>query len=320
MRVLVTGAAGFIGAHVCRHLLAKGWQVAALDNFNDYYDVALKHARQSWLQQHFSDFAIQNLDICDAEALNALVQAHRPEVIIHLAAQAGVRFSLEAPEQYVQANLVGFANVLEAARHSDVDHLVYASSSSVYGNPTGGARQVDEPADRQVSLYAATKRSNELLAHSYSHLYGFATTGLRFFTVYGPFGRPDMAPWLFSDAILAGRPIKVFNHGNMARDFTYIDDIVVGVERIAAKAPSQPYRLFNLGNGQPETLMQFISQLELQLGQDAMKTYLDMQPGDVQSTHADMSAFRAEYGDWHPTSLEQGLVHWAKWFRDFAGR
>lgn len=325
MRVLVTGAAGFIGFHVVLQLLARGDEVIGIDNLNDYYDPALKHARLAEIQQadNAKNFAFHPIDIADADALNAIFSQQKIERVIHLAAQAGVRYSLINPHSYVQSNLVGFVNILEACRHHPVEHLVYASSSSVYGGnekmPFSESDQVDHP----VSLYAATKKSNELMAHTYSHLYQIPTTGLRFFTVYGPWGRPDMSPFLFADAILNNKPIKVFNHGDMMRDFTYVDDIVEGVIRVSDKiatpesGKTAPYRIFNIGNHQPEQLMDFIGLMEQAFGKVAEKEFLPMQPGDVKATYADTQALEDWVGFKPSTSLKAGVKLFADWYKDF---
>ncbi len=325
MRVLVTGAAGFIGFHVVLQLLARGDEVIGIDNLNDYYDPALKHARLAEIQQadNAKNFAFHPIDIADADALNAIFSQQKIARVIHLAAQAGVRYSLINPHSYVQSNLVGFVNILEACRHHPVEHLVYASSSSVYGGnekmPFSESDQVDHP----VSLYAATKKSNELMAHTYSHLYQIPTTGLRFFTVYGPWGRPDMSPFLFADAILNNKPIKVFNHGDMMRDFTYVDDIVEGVIRVSDKiatpesGKTAPYRIFNIGNHQPEQLMDFIGLMEQAFGKVAEKEFMPMQPGDVKATYADTKALEDWAGFKPSTSLKAGVQLFADWYKDY---
>ncbi|WP_290877700.1 NAD-dependent epimerase, partial [Aquabacterium sp.] len=322
MTILVTGAAGFIGMHVAQALMARGERVVGIDNLNDYYDPALKRARLQRLAETPGQFQFQQMDVADMPALEALFKAESFTRVIHLAAQAGVRYSLTNPHAYSQSNLVGFVNMLEACRHHGVQHLVYASSSSVYGGnqlmPFSEQHAVDHP----VSLYAATKKANELMAHTYSHLYGLPTTGLRFFTVYGPWGRPDMAPMLFARAILAGEPIKVFNHGNMQRDFTYIDDIVDGVLAVADRPPVAnpdfdrlnpsaqsswaPYRVFNIGHSQPVALMDFIRTLEAELGREAQLDLQPMAPGDVAATYADMSALSGLTGLHPKVSLKEG--------------
>ena len=322
MKVLVTGCAGFIGMHVAKRLLERGDEVIGIDNLNDYYDPRLKLARLKQLEPH-AGFSFDKIDIADANALNALFAQQRPERVINLAAQAGVRYSLENPQAYIQSNLVGFGNILEGCRHHGVRHLVYASSSSVYGANTKTPFAVGDPVDHPVSLYAATKKANELMAHTYSHLYGLPTTGLRYFTVYGPWGRPDMSPWLFTSAILEGRPIKVFNHGRMQRDFTYIDDIAEGTVRTldrplgdsAESQASQRYKLYNIGNHQPVELMDFIGILERALEREARKEFLPMQPGDVVATYADTEALRRDVGFAPGTSLEVGVGRWVQWYR-----
>jgi UDP-glucuronate 4-epimerase len=316
--ILVTGAAGFIGMHCSARLLAQGHQVIGIDNLNDYYDPRLKQARLAQLTPQ-PGFRFIETDIADRDALEKLFAEVRPERVLHLAAQAGVRYSLKNPHAYVQSNLVGFVNILEGCRHHGVQHLVYASSSSVYGANTKVPFAVGDPVDHPVSLYAATKKSNELMAYSYSHLYGIPTTGLRFFTVYGPWGRPDMSPWLFTSAILEGRTIDVFNHGKMQRDFTYIDDIVEGTLRVLDHAPAgtPPYHLYNIGNHQPVELMDFIGTLERVLGVEAKKNFLPMQPGDVPVTYADTDDLRRDVGFAPSTPLSQGLQYWADWYRSY---
>jgi UDP-glucuronate 4-epimerase len=334
MTVLVTGAAGFIGMHVAQRLLERGEHVVGLDNLNDYYDPALKKARLATLEPHRGFHFVQG-DVADAGCLRDLFGSHKPRRVVHLAAQAGVRYSLKRPETYVQSNLVGFANMLESCRHAEVEHLVYASSSSVYGANTAMPFSVHDNVDHPVSLYAATKKSNELMAHCYSHLFGIPTTGLRYFTVYGPWGRPDMSPWLFTSAILEGRPIDIFNHGRMRRDFTYVDDIATGtvhvLDRGAAGNPAfdtanpdpgtsrAPYRVYNIGNHQPVELMTFIGTLERVLGREAVKRMLPMQPGDVEATFADVEDLRRDVGFEPATPLAEGLAHWAAWYRRYAG-
>ncbi len=328
-QILVTGAAGFIGFHLSTYLLANGHNVIGLDNLNDYYDVALKRDRLTQLEGK-QGFRFHKLDLADRKGLADLFAQYSFDVIAHIAAQAGVRYSLENPHAYVDSNLVGFVNVLEGCRHSDIKHLVFASSSSVYGANKKVPFSVTDNVDRPVSLYAATKKSNELMAYTYSHLYGIPTTGLRFFTVYGPWGRPDMAPMLFTKAILAGEPIKVFNYGQMQRDFTYIDDIVEGVARVMEYIPQPqgtkeedsipgeaPYRLYNIGNNQPVALMQFIEVLEAALGTKAQKNLLPMQPGDVPMTYADVEDLVKDVGFQPHTPLEVGIKRFVKWYRSY---
>lgn len=314
-RVLITGAAGFIGAAVGERLLARGFDVVGLDNLNDYYDPQLKLAR---IGRVGDAMEFHKADIADEAQLRRLFETSGPfDVVVNLAAQAGVRYSLENPDAYVQSNLVGFLNVLECCRTFGVPHLVYASSSSVYGlNEDVPFRETDR-VDRPASLYAATKKSNELMAHAYSHLFGFATTGLRFFTVYGSWGRPDMAPFLFADAILHGRPIRVFNGGKMERDFTYIDDVAEMVARAVEQAPTKPVRIFNVGNQQPVVLGEFISEIERATGREAAKVMLPMQPGDVERTYADSSAAIAEFGFKPSTPLREGIEKTVEWFRNY---
>jgi UDP-glucuronate 4-epimerase len=340
MTILVTGAAGFIGAAVCLRLLARGEQVVGVDNLNTYYDPALKRARLQRLEAQAAAsgnlsaclraWTFHRLDIAEGATMAELFAAERPRAVIHLAAQAGVRYSLENPGAYVQSNLVGMGNILEGCRHQQVEHLVYASSSSVYGGNRNLPFSERQPVNHPVSLYAATKKANELMAHTYSHLYGMPATGLRFFTVYGPWGRPDMAPMLFARAILAGEPIRVFNHGQMRRDFTYIDDIVEGVIRCldkpatadpafdaAAPDPATswaPHRLFNIGNAQPEELLEFIALLEQALGRKAIRQLEPMQPGDVVATAADTSALEAWVGFRPATPLAEGVERFASWY------
>jgi len=319
--VLVTGAAGFIGMHVCQQLLARGLNVIGIDNLNDYYEVSLKQARLERLQG-LDGFTFIEMDIADREAVAELFARHTPSRVIHLAAQAGVRYSLENPLAYADSNLTGFVNILEGCRAVKVEHLVFASSSSVYGSnkklPYSEADAVDHP----ISLYAATKKANELMAHAYAHLYGFPCTGLRFFTVYGPWGRPDMAYFGFTKAILAGETIKIFNHGDMQRDFTYIDDIVDGVLKVfdgppKADANGPAYRIYNIGNDQPERLGHFVETLEKALGVQADKEMYPMQPGDVQSTHADLTNIRRDFDFKPTTSIEVGLNNFVSWYNSY---
>ncbi|KQY54745.1 NAD-dependent epimerase/dehydratase family protein [Lysobacter sp. Root494] len=317
MTILVTGAAGFIGAYVCRALKDRD-AVVGIDSFNDYYDPQLKRDRVTAL---CADIDIRQIDLTDRGALEALFDEVQPLRVVHLGAQAGVRYSLSNPHAYVDSNLVGFVNMLELCRHRGVQHLVYASSSSVYGDSAKPPFSEDQRVDQPRSLYAATKAANELMAHTYAHLYGLRATGLRFFTVYGPWGRPDMAPLLFSRAVLAGRPIEVFNHGRMRRDFTFIDDIVAGVLG-ALDHPSQedpPHRVFNLGNHTPVELERFITVIEQAAGKPAQKIYREMQPGDMIETMADTSRAKAAFGFEPATSIEEGLPQVVAWCRDYFG-
>ena len=317
MKILVTGAAGFIGMHTCARLLERGNAVLGIDNLNDYYDPQLKLDRVARLDGH-DGFRFDRLDIADADALATLVARERPQRVIHLAAQAGVRYSIVNPQAYVQSNLVGFANVLEACRHGGVEHLVYASSSSVYGGNTKMPFAETDPVDHPVSLYAATKKANELMAHTYRHLYGLPVTGLRFFTVYGPWGRPDMASFSFTRAILEGRPIDVYNHGDMKRDFTYIDDIAEGVVRVVDRIPDEA-KVFNIGNSAPVPLLDFIATLERCLGRKAQLRMLPMQPGDVPATYADVHALSQWVGFRPDTAIETGLERFVAWYRAYYG-
>lgn len=318
MRVLVTGAAGFIGMHVAQALLARGDAVVGIDNLNAYYDPSLKLARLQQLEGH-AHFSFKKLDIADPVAVRELMAAAAPEAIVHLAAQAGVRYSITHPHDYGQSNLVGFLNVLEGARAQRVQHLVYASSSSVYGGNQKLPFSEDDPVDAPVSLYAATKKANELMAHSYSHLYGLPCTGLRFFTVYGPWGRPDMAYWLFSRAILRGEPIKLFNHGQLSRDFTYIDDIVEGVVAVLDQAPvagpGAAARVLNIGSHAPVALTDFVATLEKSLGRRAVVQHEPMQAGDVHATYADVSRLNTlMQRDLDATPLDVGLDRFVQWY------
>lgn len=325
MSILLTGAAGFIGFHVTKALLERGDRVVGIDNLNDYYDVRLKEARLNELSA-VPGFTFAKLDVADRDGVFALVRAH-PDLtgVIHLAAQAGVRYSLENPYAYIDANVMGTIVLLEAARRIDkLSAFTYASSSSVYGANRKQPFSVDDPVDQPVSLYAATKRSCELIAHSYSHLYGLPATGLRFFTVYGPWGRPDMAAYLFTSAILAGEPIQVFNHGQMARDFTYIDDIVTGTiaahdraPAAAATADGVPHRLYNLGNHRPEKLLDFIAVIEQALGRTAKKELLPMQPGDVAESFADIETARRDLGFEPKTTIEAGIGRFVAWYKHY---
>ncbi len=333
-KILVTGAAGFIGAHLSQKLLAAGVEVVGLDNLNDYYDPQLKRARMAALAEG-DRFSHVHMELADRPAMEGLFKAHRFDAVVNLAAQAGVRYSLINPHSYVDTNLVGFVNLLEGCRHSGVSHFVYASSSSVYGANTRMPFSVHDNVDHPVSLYAASKKANELMAHTYSHLFGLPTTGLRFFTVYGPWGRPDMALFLFTKAILAGQPIDVFNNGNMERDFTYIDDIVEGVFRVIHKVPEGnpdwrsdapdpassycPYRVYNIGNNNKEQLLRYIEVLEQCLGRKAEKNFLPMQPGDVPATYADVEDLVRDFGYKPGTTLEYGVGRFVEWYRGYFG-
>ena len=331
-KILVTGAAGFIGYFVSKFLLERGEKVIGLDNLNDYYSIPLKKARLAQIE-HYKNFNFHQLDLTDRPNIAQLFSDIKPEKVIHLAAQAGVRYSLKNPYAYVDSNLSGFLNILEGCRHSGTKHLVFASSSSVYGSNTKMPFSVHDNVDHPVSLYAATKKANELMAHSYSHLYGIPTTGLRFFTVYGPWGRPDMALFLFTQAILEGRAIDVFNSGKMRRDFTYIDDIAEGVVRVLDKVPepnlkwsgdrpepsssSAPYKIYNLGNNHPVELGYFIEVLENCLGIEAKKNMLPLQPGDVLETYADISDLAKDVGFKPQTSIEVGIQQFVDWYRSY---
>ena len=323
MTYLVTGAAGFIGFHTCLRLLSRGEQVVGVDNVNDYYDVSVKDARLAILQER-PGFTFHRLDIADREAVAGLACRH-PEItrVIHLAAQAGVRYSLVNPYAYTHSNIEGTLVMLEFVRRlRQCDHFVYASSSSVYGNNTKMPLSVDDRVDTPVSLYAATKKSNEMMAHCYSHLFGIPTTGLRFFTVYGPWGRPDMSAFLFTKAILAGEPIRVFNNGDMRRDFTFIDDIVSGVVAVASgapKGPGLPYGIYNIGNHRSEPLMRFIEVIEQELGKKAEIIFEPMQSGDVKETFADIEAIQRDYGYQPTTTIDEGIPRFIEWYRSFFG-
>ena len=328
MKFLVTGAAGFIGNFVAERLCEQGHDVVGLDNLNDYYDPELKNARLKRVE-HLENFRFIKMDLADRAGMETLFKTEKFDRVIHLAAQAGVRYSLESPFAYVDSNLVGMMTILEGCRQNNVEHLVYASSSSVYGMNTKMPFSTVDGVDHPVSLYAATKKSNELMAHSYSHLYDIPTTGLRFFTVYGPWGRPDMAPFLFTDAILNDRPIKVFNHGKMRRDFTYVDDIVEGVIRIQDVIPSRdndramdnpsiskaPYRVYNIGNNEPIELMEFIQAIESAAGKEAVKEFLPMQPGDVPATFADVEDLEKTVGFKPRTSIQGGMNKFVDWYK-----
>jgi len=331
-KILVTGAAGFIGFHLCQRLLHRGDQVIGLDNLNDYYDIVLKQARLSQLQQ-LPNFSFHKLDLANQEGMTQLFATQHFDGVVNLAAQVGVRYSVKNPQAYVQSNLVGFGNILEGCRYSGVEHLVFASSSSVYGANTKIPFSVHDTVDHPLSIYGATKKANELMAHTYSHLYRLPITGLRFFTVYGTWGRPDMAPFLFTKAILENQPIDVFNYGKMRRDFTYIDDIIEGVVRVLDKVPdpdpnwssdtpdpsssNAPYKLYNIGNNQPIELMHFIEVLEDCLGKKAEMNMLPLQPGDVLATYADVDNLVQDVGFKPNTSIEAGIERFVAWYRDY---
>lgn len=330
--ILVTGAAGFIGFHISQRLLADGDLVVGLDNMNPYYDVRLKENRLKQLAP-YGNYSFVRADIADRTAMERLFAHLQPRVVVHMAAQAGVRYSVANPHAYVDSNLVGFMNVLEGCRHAGVEHLVFASSSSVYGANTRTPYSVHHGADHPVSLYAATKRANELMAHTYATLYGLPCTGLRLFTVYGPWGRPDMAPYLFTKAILEDRPIELYNEGRMKRDFTYIDDIIDGVVRLVPRKPAEnvvwdrnspdpatsfaPYKIYNIGNSRPVDLLEFIAVLERHIGRKARKKLLPMQPGDVLETYADVDDLMADSGFRPQTSVDDGIGRYVRWFRSY---
>lgn len=332
MNVLVTGAAGFIGFHVSKYLLERGDSVVGLDNINDYYDPRIKMSRLEMLEK-FEEFSFNKIDVADKEAMESLFKENKFDAVVHLAAQAGVRYSLENPHVYMESNIVGFLNILEGVRHNNINHLVYASSSSVYGANTLQPFSEHHNIDHPVSLYAASKKANELMAHSYSHLYGMKTTGLRFFTVYGPWGRPDMALFLFAKGILEEQPINIFNEGDMIRDFTYIDDIVEGVVRVMDNPPQgnpdwsgdspdpatsyANYRVFNIGNNNPVKLMDFVGAIESAVGKKAIKNLMPMQPGDVPSTCADVSELETAVGFKPNTSIQEGITNFISWYREY---
>lgn len=346
MKILVTGTAGFIGFHLAKKLIERGDEVIGLDNINDYYDVNLKYARLKELGIHKEDIKENTLtqatntthkfiktNLTNTEVVNSLFESEKFDAVCNLAAQAGVRYSIENPKAYIDSNIIGFTNILEACRHNNISNLSYASSSSVYGLNKSQPFKTTDETNHPVSLYAATKKSNELMAHTYSHLYNISTTGLRFFTVYGPWGRPDMAPMLFADAITNDKPIKVFNHGNMSRDFTYIDDIVNGIIKVIdnpaisnstwnpnepqADSSSAPYRIYNIGNNAPVNLMDFISEIESSLHTTAKKNFMDIQPGDVVSTYADTSDLITDFNYKPFTPLNIGVKNFITWFEDF---
>jgi UDP-glucuronate 4-epimerase len=330
--ILVTGVAGFIGFHLSHRLLSDGHRVIGIDNLSDYYAVTLKQDRLAQLKD-LDNFSFHHLDLADREGIDRLFDRYEFNVVVNLAAQAGVRYSIQNPRAYIDSNLTGFGNILEGCRHHNIEHLVYASSSSVYGANTKMPFSVRDNVDHPVSLYAATKKANELMAHTYSHLYGMPTTGLRFFTVYGPWGRPDMAPVLFTKAILAGVPIDVFNYGKMRRDFTYIDDIIEGIVRVMGKIPQPnplwtgdrpdpgtskaPYKIYNIGNSQPVELLNFIETIEECLGKKAQKNFLPMQAGDVVATYADVEDLMQDIGFRPQTSLKQGIAQFIEWYLNY---
>lgn len=332
MKILVTGAAGFIGFHLSKRLLADGHDVIGYDNLNAYYDVNLKHSRLDILIGK-NGFTFVKGDLEDKELLNSVFEENDPQYVVHLAAQAGVRYSLENPKAYVDSNIVGFLNILEACRNYDVKHLVFASSSSVYGGNTKLPFSTSDSVDHPISLYAATKKSNELMAHAYSHLFNIPVTGLRFFTVYGPFGRPDMALFLFTKAISAGEPIKVFNNGKMVRDFTYVDDIIEGVVRVMNHIPKAdlnaeinkdagsstvaPYKVYNIGNNAPVELEHYIQTLEKNIGKKAVKEYLPLQAGDVPKTYADVDDLMRDVGFKPATTVEEGIARFVEWYKEY---
>ena len=331
-KIFVTGAAGFIGFHLARRYLDSGYHIIGIDNLNAYYDVKLKKSRLSMLEAH-ANFLFFEADIAGKDSMSSLFMSEKPEIVVHLAAQAGVRYSLINPHAYADSNLTGFLNILEGCRHNGVKHLIFASSSSVYGANTLMPFSVHHNVDHPVSLYAATKKANELMAHAYASLYGIPCTGLRFFTVYGPWGRPDMALFLFTKAILENRPIDVYNEGKMKRDFTYIDDIIEGVFRLTDKIPKSnpdwrgdrpdpatsfaPYKIYNIGNNNPVELLEFIHILEKELGHTASKRMLPMQPGDVPATYADVEDLMADVGFKPSTSIEEGVRHFVAWYREY---
>jgi len=331
-RIIITGAAGFIGFHLSKLLLNKGYQVIGIDNLNDYYDPKLKKDRLAILEKN-SNFIFHKLDIKNKLEVDKIFEEYKPEYAVHLAAQAGVRYSIQNPDVYIESNILGFFNILEACRNYPVKHLIYASSSSVYGGNKVVPFSTNHNVDHPVSLYAATKKSNELMAHVYSHLYGIPTTGIRFFTVYGPWGRPDMAYFSFTKNIIEGKPIEVFNYGNMERDFTYVDDIVEGIYRLLDFIPQPnpdwdqtknginnsfaPYKIYNIGNNQPVKLEKFISILEEKIGKKAIKIYREMQPGDVLRTYADISDLERDIGFKPSTSIEDGLEKFVNWYKEY---
>ena len=320
-KILVTGAAGFIGFHLSKKLLSEGVRVVGFDNINDYYDVNLKYARLEILKG-FQNFTFVKGNLADKTAIDKLFEENKFDIVVNLAAQAGVRYSIDNPQAYMESNVTGFFNILEACRHNPVEHLLYASSSSVYGNQQKTPFSTDDDVSKPISLYAATKKTNELMAYTYSHLYGIPSTGLRFFTVYGPFGRPDMAYFSFADKIMNGEKIKIFNNGDMYRDFTYIDDIVKGIENMLCNPPEADENgdratVYNIGNNSPEKLMYFIETLEKALGKTAEKEFLPMQPGDVYQTYADVTPLVEKFGFKPSTSIEDGLAKFVQWYKSY---
>lgn len=323
-KVLVTGAAGFIGFHLAKRLLSLGASVCGIDNLNDYYDVSLKEARLAILEKETS-FTFVRGDLANEAAVTKLFEDFRPDIVVNLAAQAGVRYSIDNPRSYIRSNIVGFFNILEACRHYPVEHLLYASSSSVYGNQEKTPFATTDNVDHPISLYAATKKSDELMAYTYSHLYGIPATGLRFFTVYGPWGRPDMAYFKFTNKIVRGEPIQIYNHGDMLRDFTYVDDIVRGVENMLCNPPKanefgDRYKVYNIGNNKPEKLLDFIETLEKAIDMEAKKEYLPMQPGDVYQTYADVTDLIRDFDFKPSTSIAEGLGRFAEWYKEYYGK
>lgn len=322
-KILITGAAGFIGFHLAKRLLDMGTTVLGLDNLNDYYDVSLKESRLHILED-YPAFTFVKGDLADADTVNEQFETFQPDIVVNLAAQAGVRYSIDHPRSYIDSNIIGFFNILEACRHHPVEHLLFASSSSVYGNQQKTPFSTSDNVDHPISLYAATKKSDELMAYTYSHLYGIPATGLRFFTVYGPYGRPDMAYFKFANKIRKGEPIQVYNHGDMYRDFTYVDDIVTGIEHMLCNPPKTNelgdlYKVYNIGNHKPEQLMNFIEVLEHALGQTAEKEYLPMQPGDVYQTYADVTDLQKDFDFKPETTIEEGLGKFAVWYKKYYG-
>jgi len=320
-RILITGAAGFIGFYLSKRLLEIGHIIVGYDNLNDYYDISLKESRLDILNK-FENFVFIRGDLIDESKLMNTFEDYKPEIVVNLAAQAGVRYSIENPKAYMDSNIISFFNILESCRKYPVDHLVYASSSSVYGNQEKIPFSTEDNVDKPISLYAATKKSNELMAHTYSHLYDIPSTGLRFFTVYGPYGRPDMAYFSFTKKILDGKPIKIFNDGDLYRDFTYIDDIIIGIENLLFNSPvspdgEAPYKVYNIGNNSPVKLMYFIETLEKFIGKDAVKEFLPMQAGDVYKTYADVTQLEKDFGFKPNTSIEEGLSKFVTWYKEY---